>query len=135
MTHISGEANDTIEAILIAEAMRLDRTRQRHNSESAAMAGGMSGVSRESIRKAKKLEKIAPELAAKVRKGVMTLEAAYREATDDRRVALYLKLDLGTDERLRQVADTTGKTRAQLVIILIEQFLDVERLHGNGWVQ
>ncbi len=135
MTHISGEGNDTIEEMLIAEAMRLERTRQRHNSESAAMAGGMYGVSRESVRKAKKLTKIAPELAVKVRNGVMTLEAAYREATDDRRVALYLKLDPSTDERLREVADTAGKTRAQLVTILIEEFLDVERLHGNGWVQ
>ena len=134
MTHISGEANDTIEAMLIAEAMRLERTRQRHNRESAAMEGGMYGTSRESVRKAKKLKKIAPELAVKVRNGAMSLEAAYREATDDRRVALYLKLDPVTDDRLRQVADITGKSRAQLVTLLIEQFLDVERVHGNGWV-
>lgn len=134
MTHISGEANDTIEAMLIAEAMRVEGTRQRHNRESTARAGSTQGVSRESVRRVKKISKIAPELLAMVSAGTISLDAAYRQATDDRRVALYLKLSADTDDHLRRAADDRNMSRVQLVAYLIDEFLDADRAERNGWV-
>jgi hypothetical protein len=134
VTQISGAADDGIQAMLDAEAHRKERTRQRHARESAALAGGVTGVSRESVRKAKKLNRIDPELAARVRNGLITLDAAYRLVVNDTRVPLFLKLPADVDTELREAADDLELTRQRLVADLITYYLIARRAGRNGWV-
>lgn len=134
MTQIFGEASDAVEAMLIGDAERKQRIRERHARESAALAAARAGSNREAVRKAKKLQKIAPDLWSQVQAGVTNIDAAYREATGDNRVSLFLKLEAHIDEQFQDAADDLGKTRQQLVAQLIHEFLDVTRAERNGWV-
>ena len=103
----------------------------RHSRESAAMAGAVYGVSRETVRKSKRLKELAeqtesPDLAeaatllrARVASGSWSLERAYQYLFGDDRIPLYLKVSPILDERLREVAAQAGCSRQQAVRALL----------------
>lgn len=132
MTQISGEANDTLQAVIMAEEARKERTRQRHSRESAARAAALMGSNREGVRKAKKLQRLAPDLAEQVSAGAISLDAAYRQAVGDTRVALHLRMDADTADQLRDAAADLDMSPQQLVADLIFRFLLENQ--QSGWV-
>lgn len=113
----------TDEAPQISGDDERERTRQRHARESAAKAAAMYGISRESVRQAKLVNRLAPELGREVRDGRLSVNAAYAAVVGDDRRPLYLKLDRETDDHLCHRAEAEGVSRQEIVRGLIEIFL------------
>jgi hypothetical protein len=104
-------------------ATQISGSADRHARESSARAAAIYGTSRESVRQAKVVERTAPDLAARVKAGEVSLNTAYRQAIGEDRRPLYLQLPAWLDDQLRAVADELEMSRQTVVRIALRQFL------------
>jgi hypothetical protein len=98
-------------------------SRDRHAREAAARAAAVFGGSREGVRQAKVVAHSAPALAAQVKAGEVSLNAAYRQAIGETRRPLYLQLPAWLDEQLRAAATELEMSPQTLTRIALVQFL------------
>ena len=95
----------------------------RHARETAAVVGRSRGLSRESIRRAKVIAARAPHLLREMSTADISIDAAYREATNDQTRPLYVRLDQRLDDLLMEEAARLGWSRQRVVRELLCDYL------------
>jgi alkanesulfonate monooxygenase SsuD/methylene tetrahydromethanopterin reductase-like flavin-dependent oxidoreductase (luciferase family) len=122
------EILELVVALQAADEERKRPTRDRHSRESAAQIGFHLSISREQIRKAKRLREAAqadPErcgpLWAALQRNQITIDAAYRTLQGDKRRPVYLNLPEEVADALEEECHERGLSRPQLIERLLRQ--------------
>jgi len=97
----------------------MDTTQARHARETLAVIGKTTGVSRESVRKAKVVRETFSDGEKLVMSGACSVNKLYQLAKQDRTVGLYVKVSPELKEAAKDEAMRRGMTLAAFVIMAL----------------